>query len=607
MTLPSKTIIQPRRIRLDAATACQLKCPSCPTASGETGKKLGVGFLKFEDFKHVVDRNGWVSQIELSNWGEVFLNKDLAKIFQYAYQKNVAVSIANGTNLNTVHEGALEALVKYKIRKVSCSIDGASQETYAIYRVKGNFDRVIENVKTINKWKAHYRSEYPQLRWQYVVFGHNEHEIQKARDMAHELNMEFYVKLSWGDLYTEQSFSPVKDGELIRKESGLGAADRQEYREKTGKDYGERLCCLSLWSGPQINHDGRVLGCCINYWEDYGNAFKDGLKECLNNEKITTARAVLMGHGVPGKGIPCTTCKVYGNMLKHNNWITPDEIKAEYHPKGRFYNMVENKVLGEAGMRHVMGFLSGAKSRLKKILVQPHVERRGSIKSGVYPLAVPLKADYEKGWRAYPVFRGQTGMMDDLACHASALVPGHTPHPPHTHKEEEILILLAGEVDLQLPALEKPVRLTPGQFVYYPTGFLHTLQPVGELPANYLMFKWQAGPSGMEGRPLTFKLFDPNAIGPGTKEGFAPSLLFEGPTQYLKKLHSHVSTLSPGAGYKPHKDAYDVVLVVLEGEVETLGRRAGPHSIIFYPAGEPHGIANPGTRPAKYLVFEFHR
>src|SRR5438874_1490946 len=74
-----KKALDPRFVRLDASTVCQLKCPSCPTATGATGQNLGVGSLKFEDFKRFIRRNPQVSHVELSNWGEVFLNQDLVK------------------------------------------------------------------------------------------------------------------------------------------------------------------------------------------------------------------------------------------------------------------------------------------------------------------------------------------------------------------------------------------------------------------------------------------------------------------------------------------------------------------------------------------------
>lgn len=65
--------------------------------------------------------------------------------------------------------------------------------------------------------------------------------------------------------------------------------------------------------------------------------------------------------------------------------------------------------------------------------------------------------------------------------------------------------------------------------------------------------------------------------------------MIDGGTQYLRKLHSHITTLQPGSGYPPHEDAYDVAILVLRGSVETLGQRVGPNSVIFYAAGEPHG------------------
>ena len=139
--------IPPLSIRLDVSTACQLKCRSCPTASGETAKFLGRGFLKFADFKNIVKSNPSICHIELSNWGEIFLNKELIDIVRYAYEHNVSLAANNGVNLNNVSDEVLEALVKYQFRKLKCSIYGASQETYSIYRVNGNFDQVIANIK----------------------------------------------------------------------------------------------------------------------------------------------------------------------------------------------------------------------------------------------------------------------------------------------------------------------------------------------------------------------------------------------------------------------------------------------------------------------------
>ena len=47
----------------------------------------------------------------------------------------------------------MKAIVDTKMHFIRLSIDGASQETYSRYRVNGNFDRVIENIKRLQAYK----------------------------------------------------------------------------------------------------------------------------------------------------------------------------------------------------------------------------------------------------------------------------------------------------------------------------------------------------------------------------------------------------------------------------------------------------------------------
>lgn len=255
-----------------------------------------------------------------------------------------------------------------------------------------------------------------------------------------------------------------------------------------------------------------------------------------------------------------------------------------------------------------------AASRIERVFRPPsRMIASGNLKSGVYPLRIPMPPDPSSGWKPYQLFSGSVSGAEAFSCHASALNHGVRPHPPHRHREEELLLLLAGEVDLFLPDsmpnnTATSLTLKPGQFVYYPAGFAHTLHTSSDIAANYLMFKWHG--SGAEtGKTLSFDRFD-MSISPGGAEpegkGFQPQTVFSGKTVYLKMLQCHVSTLSPGTGYAPHADVYDVAAVVLKGEVETLGVRAKPYDTIYYAAGEPHGMRNPGSTAALYVVFEFH-
>ncbi len=226
----------------------------------------------------------------------------------------------------------------------------------------------------------------------------------------------------------------------------------------------------------------------------------------------------------------------------------------------------------------------------------------------IYPLKLPLPLMPGQKWRPFHIFNGTTANLQHLTCHVSVLFPGHTPHPPHTHKEEEILIVLDGQADVILPEIEADSiyrkRLSAGDFVYYPSHFQHTLESVGEVPVHYLMFKWY-NPLPTAIKRLPYGSFKCNPVQDSAK-AINYSLLFEGATDCLRKLHCHTSVIKAGGGYAPHRDPYDVAILVLGGKIETLGQIVETHQVVFYPAGTLHGIRNPSKQTSRYLVFEFH-
>ena len=264
----------------------------------------------------MINKNKFLTQVELSNYGEIFLNPDFMEILKYSHEKGIKLTAHNGVNLNDVKDEVMEGLVKYQFRSLICSIDGASQETYVKYRVRGNFEKVINNIKKINVLKAKYNSQYPKLCWLFIIFGHNEHEIEKAKKLAGELNMEFKHKLSW-----DSDFSPIKNPEVVKKQTGMEVTSREEYLHRYNEDYMKGIC-RQLWETPQVNWNGKLLGCCRNFWGDFGeNVFKKGLLTSVNNSKIRYARRMLQGKEKPSEEIPCTTCSIYLNMKKYSKWI----------------------------------------------------------------------------------------------------------------------------------------------------------------------------------------------------------------------------------------------------------------------------------------------
>lgn len=199
-----------------------------------------------------------------------------------------------------------------------------------------------------------------------------------------------------------------------------------------------------------------------------------------------------------------------------------------------------------------------------------------------------------------------------MGCHVSVLSPGRCPHPPHSHIEEELLIILDGEGSIEIAANRDDASprvetLTPGQFSYYPAWQHHTIRNRSTRPVTYMMFKWAGTMPGRAGG-LPAGIFDYRGqLAAEDVRAFAPRTLLNSPTSWLNRLHCHVTRLKPGVGYAPHIDNYDVAIVMLAGKVETIGQVLRPCDVVFYGAGEMHGMRNLSNETSKYLVFEFER
>lgn len=78
------------------------------------------------------------------------------------------------------------------------SLDGVTQETYEKYRVRGNVAEVFADLRGLVAAKKALRSKTPFVEWQYIVFKHNEHEVEKARVLAEEIGVDLLRFVSPG-------------------------------------------------------------------------------------------------------------------------------------------------------------------------------------------------------------------------------------------------------------------------------------------------------------------------------------------------------------------------------------------------------------------------
>jgi mannose-6-phosphate isomerase-like protein (cupin superfamily) len=254
--------------------------------------------------------------------------------------------------------------------------------------------------------------------------------------------------------------------------------------------------------------------------------------------------------------------------------------------------------------------VSGGDSSRANYIVPPPEPITPVLASQFHPLKLPLPEDRVARWHPHHLFAGATTNVSHMSAHVSVLSPGHSPHPPHAHYEEEILVVLDGEAELVIALNEtgrntRCEQLGAGSFVYYPAFQFHTIRNATAKPITYLMLKWTGPPRETE-EPFETVVKRTKDMGQVANLPFATQFVLEGPTHYLDKLHVHLTELQPGAGYAIHADTHDVAIVLLSGSVETMGRRIERHGVVHFPAGEMHDMKNPGSATAHYLVFEFH-
>ena len=86
------------------------------------------------------------------------------------------------------------------------------------------------------------------------------------------------------------------------------------------------------------------------------------------------------------------------------------------------------------------------------------------------------------------VVRQPTRTLDELEMHITTLNPHTASHKPHTHPNEEMVILKEGT--LQAHVNGKEIVIGPGSVLFFASMQPHAVQNVGDTPATYFVINW---------------------------------------------------------------------------------------------------------------------
>lgn len=77
---------------------------------------------------------------------------------------------------------------------------------------------------------------------------------------------------------------------------------------------------------------------------------------------------------------------------------------------------------------------------------------------------------------------------DDVSVGLTTLKPGQEPHPPHKHKEPEIIVVKEGAGQITLEGVT--FQVSAGAVSYYAPGKMHGIRNTGASPLSYYVIKW---------------------------------------------------------------------------------------------------------------------
>lgn len=244
----------PFSISFEPTTACNLRCPECP--SGLRSFTRPTGNLKRDLFARVMDELGdelWALTFYFQ--GEPYINPNFLDMVSLASRKGLYTNTS--TNAHFLTEEKAEATVRSGLSRLIISLDGTDQTTYSAYRREGELAKVIEGAEHIVKWKKKLKSLTPHVVFQFLVVKPNEHQIPEARVLAKKIGVDDL----W--LKTAQIYEPKDDHPLIPNQDKYARYRRNASGVWEVKNKLEDSC-WKMWHSCVITWDGRVVPCCFD-------------------------------------------------------------------------------------------------------------------------------------------------------------------------------------------------------------------------------------------------------------------------------------------------------------------------------------------------------
>ena len=182
----------PLDILVIVSSVCNLRCISCPV--GNVKDRVPTGMMTAAVFEQVLDKllreAPYLGIIQLYNWGEPLLNRELPAMLRLAREREVLCAISSNLSLKC----DLEEIVRAGPGCFRISLSGWG-DSYALTHTHGNWELVLNNMRELARLRNDLNPELP-VEVAYHLYRHNDTDYHHARDLCEELGFEFRPHLA---------------------------------------------------------------------------------------------------------------------------------------------------------------------------------------------------------------------------------------------------------------------------------------------------------------------------------------------------------------------------------------------------------------------------
>ena len=218
-----------KSIHLEVTQNCQAACPMCDrNCSGEgVNPHIKLDELSLEDCKRIFSPS-FIAQLNTmymcGNLGDPIVAKDTLEIFKYFREHNPNMWLSMNTNAGAKNEtwwSDLAATIG-RMGAVIFSVDGL-RDTNHIYRQGVVWNNVERNMRA-------FINAGGRARWDFLIFEHNQHQVEEAEALANEWGCEKFMKKKTGRFITQDSKKKESHQAVDRK--GNKSAELKKPDEK---------------------------------------------------------------------------------------------------------------------------------------------------------------------------------------------------------------------------------------------------------------------------------------------------------------------------------------------------------------------------------------